>query len=206
MFRAYLIWYFKLTSLVSLSLASVQETLWWRDMAQEYDNPSCPANSVLPYRDIKPTGAAGFYLGINATFRFIQDTYGSQALRQYWQDLGNRYFAPVSRLWSRRGLAGVADYWREFFTAEPGAEAVVTLASDHVIVNVKSCPAISHLRHCQREIMPDFCEHCYWVSSAIGRSSDISVVVKGGDGACVQEFFRSGSGRAQNLEDIARCT
>ena len=193
-----------MTSLVLLPVATTHDILHWRDMAQEF-NPSCQANSVLPYLDTKPIGAAGFYLGINATFRFIRDTYGPQALRQYWQDLGSRYFTPVSKLWSQRGLPGVADYWREFFAAEPGAEAVVMLESDRVIVHVKRCPVISHLRSSQRVIVPDFCEHCYWVSSAIGRSSDISVVVKGGGGVCVQEFLRPGSGEEQNLEDIARC-
>jgi len=189
-----------------LSAASFRESLHWRDMVQEHNNPSCPVGSVLPYRDIKSTGAAGFYLGINATFRFIHDTYGAHALRQYWQDLGSRYFAPVARLWRQDGLAGVARYWREFFAAEPGAEAVVTLEPDRVIVHVKRCPAIAHLRNSQRAIMPDFCEHCYWVSSAIGRSSDISVVVKGGGGACVQEFSRPSSGAEQDLEDIVRCS
>lgn len=189
-----------------LSATTSQEILCWRDMVQKYNDPSSPLVSILPYRDVKPVGAAGFYLGINATFRFIQDTYGTQALRQYWQNLGSRYFAPVSGIWSQGGLAAVARYWREFFKAEPEAETIVTLELDRVLVHVKRCPAIHYLKNNQREIMPDFCEHCYWVSSAIGRSSDISVVVKGGNGTCRQEFFHPGSCEAQKLEDIARCS
>jgi hypothetical protein len=175
-------------------------------MVQKDGNPSVLSNSTLPYRDIKPTGAAGFYLGINATFRFIHDTYGAEALRQYWRDLGSRYFAPVSKIWSEGGLAGVGRYWRDFFGAEPGAEVAVTSEFDRVIVQVARCPAIQHLKNSQREIMPDFCEHCYWVSRAIGQASGISLVVRGGNGTCRQEFFHSCAGEVQKLEDIARCS
>ncbi len=36
----------------------------------------------LPYRDSKATGAADFYFAINATFRFIRETLGTEALQK----------------------------------------------------------------------------------------------------------------------------
>ena len=75
----------------------------------------------LPYKDAKPVGAADFYFAINATFRFLLARFGPDGLRKYWGDLGARYFAPVASGWRTGGLAAVADYWRAFFAAEPGA-------------------------------------------------------------------------------------
>lgn len=145
------------------------------------------SSGPLPYPDTKPVGAAGFYLAINATFRFVLARFGIDGLRRYWRELGRSYYAPVSERW-RGGLDAVAEYWRAFFAAEPGAEVEVHASADEVRVEVRTCPAIKHLREQGREIVPCFCQHCFFVSDAIGESAGIAVRVSGGNGACVQRF------------------
>src|SRR5215212_8870670 len=130
---------------------------------------------TLPYTDSKAVGAADFYFAINATFRFILDKFGLEGLRRYWTDLGRNYFAPVSAEWKRRGMEGVAAYWKAFFAAEPGAEAEVALTDHSVVVEVKICPAIQHLRKHQREIVPCFCQHCYFISEAMAEPAGLTV-------------------------------
>lgn len=141
----------------------------------------------LPYPDTKPVGAADFYLAINATFRFVFARFGVEGLRRYWRELGRGYYAPVSERW-RGGLGAVGEYWRAFFAAEPGAEVEVHASAGEVRVEVKTCPAIKHLRAQGREIVPCFCHHCFFVSDAIGESAGVAVRVSGGNGACVQRF------------------
>src|SRR6267142_2799966 len=104
------------------------------------------ASGTLPYTDTKPVGAADFYFAINATFRFVLGKFGLEGLRQYWTDLGAKYFAPVTSRWSAGGFSGVAQYWRAFFAAEPNAEVDVHETPDAVTLDVKVCPAIKHLR------------------------------------------------------------
>jgi hypothetical protein len=144
---------------------------------------------ALPYTDTKPVGAADFYYAINATFRFILNKLGSDGLRQYWTDLGTFYFAPVSAAWKKHGLAGVAKYWRAFFAAEPGADVEVISAPDRVTLEVRTCPAIRHLREHQREIVPCFCQHCYFISEAIAQPAGLTVRIDGGNGSCRQTFL-----------------
>ena len=159
--------------------------------------------SPLPYRDFKPQGAADFYFAINATFRFIYNRLGVEGLRRYWTDLGKTYFAPVSVQWKERGLGGVADYWRAFFAAEPGASVEVTESRDAVVLDVKVCPAIRHLREHRREIVPCFCQHCYFVSEAMAESSGLTARVSGGNGCCRQTFSRrAASAPDQDLAQI----
>jgi hypothetical protein len=159
--------------------------------------------AALPYTDNKPVGAADFYFAINATFRFILNRFGPEGLRQYWTDLGTRYFAPVSSAWKTRGLNGIAAYWKAFFAAEPGADVEVTAAPDSVTLKVNVCPAIRHLREHGREIVPCFCQHCYFVSEAIARPAGFTVRVEGGNGSCRQTFLRRGvNDPGQNLERI----
>lgn len=143
----------------------------------------------LPYTDTKPVGAADFYLGINATFRFILQKFGVDGLRRYWTELGTRYYAPVTTRW-QQGLPAVADYWREFFAAEPGAEVAVTATATAVTLDVKVCPAFRQLRVHGREVVPCFCEHCHYVSAAIGQPAGINVKIEGGNGSCRQVFSK----------------
>jgi len=152
--------------------------------------PQPPLGPVaLPFTDSKPVGAADFYFAINATFRFIEKAFGPEGLRRYWQDLGSGYYAPVSAAWKRGGLPAVADYWRAFFAAEPGAEVRVEANPGQVSLDVRVCPAFKHLRAHGRTIIPSFCQHCYWVSETMAAPAGFTVRVEGGNGACRQTFL-----------------
>ena len=147
--------------------------------------------SPLPYSDTKAVGAADFYFAINATFRFILERAGLDGLRRYWTDLGNRYFAPVSERWKANGLLGIEEYWSSFFMAEPGAEVEIQRSEAQVTVDVKVCPAIQHLRKHGREIVPCFCQQCYFINEAIASRAGFAARVVGGNGSCVQIFQRN---------------
>jgi len=163
--------------------------------------------SPLPYRDTKPVGAADFYFAIHATFRFIVQRFGLDGLRRYWTDLGSQYDAPVSAAWRQRGLAGVAEYWRAFFAAEPGAEADVTECGAAVVVDVRVCPAFKHLRAHGREIVPCFCQQCYFLNEAIAAPAGLTVRVEGGNGTCRQTFLLRDDGiPPQDLNAIREAT
>jgi hypothetical protein len=159
--------------------------------------------ALLPYTEAKPIGAADFYFAINATFRFILGKRGMEALRRYWTELGQQYFAPVARIWKKDGLMGVQSYWKAFFAAEPGAEAGITRAEDTVVLDVKVCPAIKQLREHRREIVPCFCQHCYFISEAIAAPAGLTVRVEGGNGSCRQTFLpRNTNPAPQDLSKI----
>jgi hypothetical protein len=162
-----------------------------------------PKASPLPYADTKPVGAADFYMAINATFRFIQKRFGMEGLRRYWTDMGRNYFAPVTARWEQGGLHAVAEYWRAFFNAEPGAQVDVIEGEKEVRIEVSVCPAIKHLRANGREITPCFCQQCYFVSEAIAAPAGFTVRVSGGNGSCIQRFIkRDACPEPQSMEDI----
>ena len=161
----------------------------------------------LPYTDTKAVGAADFYFAINATFRFVLGKFGIAGLRDYWTDLGTKYFAPVSARWRAGGLPAVAEYWRAFFAAEPGAEVEVGETKEAVTLDVKVCPAIKHLREHGREIVPCFCQHCHFISEAMAAPAGLTVRIEGGNGSCRQKFSPRAVGTApQDLAQIKEAT
>ena len=134
--------------------------------------------------------AGDFYFAINATFRFILESYGEQALFAYWRAMGDEYFAPLSARFREGGLNAVAAYWREFFDKEPGGEVEVTHHGERVILDVRACPAIAWLREHHREIVPHYCEHCRHVSSAVAANAGLVFNMEGGGGSCRQWFAK----------------
>lgn len=153
-----------------------------------------PPEPALPYVDTKPQGAADFYFATNATFRFLLARLGAEGWRRYLADLGREYFAPVNRQWRAGGLPAVARYWRAFFAAEPGAVVEVAEQADRVVVAVHECPAIKHLRAGGREIVREYCQHCYHLGSARAAAAGLAMRLEGGNGSCRQTFAAESAG------------
>lgn len=149
-----------------------------------------PSASDLPYTDTKPQGSPDFYYAINATFRFLLRRLGPDGWRHYLAELGRGYFEPVNRQWRQGGLSAVARYWRAFFTAEPGARFEVKELPDRVEVHVHECPAIKHLRAGGREIVREYCQHCFYLGSARAEASGLTMRLSGGNGTCRHTFAR----------------
>jgi hypothetical protein len=158
--------------------------------------------AALPYTDVRKVGAADFYLAINATFRFIQERFGDEGLQRYWQELGAKYYAPVTRAWKESGLPAVGKYWQALFQAEPGAEVGIDVTEERVSLEVRVCPAIKHLRALGRQIAPCFCQHCYYVSEAVAAPAGLTVRMEGGNGSCRQTYLLRNT--ALLPQDLAR--
>ena len=162
------------------------------------------ANAPLPYLDTKPQGAADFYYAVNATFRFILQRLGEPGWVRYLGDLGRGYFEPVNRQWRTGGLDAVAAYWKAFFAAEPGAVVDVEQGKDRVEVHVRECPAIKHLRAGKREIVSQYCRHCYHLGASRAEASGLTFRLCGGNGACRHTYATPSAGLPpQKLNDIA---
>jgi hypothetical protein len=160
--------------------------------------------SALPYIDTKPQGSADFYYAINATFRFLLARLGRHGWRRYLTEMGRGYFEPVNRQWADGGLAAVARYWRAFFAAEPGARVEVLEQPDRVEVCVHECPAIKHLRAGGRDIVREYCQHCYFVGTARAEAAGLVMRLAGGNGSCRHTFALPSAGLApQDMREIA---
>ncbi|MBI3921223.1 MAG: hypothetical protein HY318_07390 [Armatimonadetes bacterium] len=132
--------------------------------------------------------APDFYYAVNATFRFLHETYGEEALIAYWEAMGEEHFAELSQRFQAGGLEAVEAYWRDFFAEEPGGEVEVNRTGSQVQIAVSHCPAIHHLRSNGRDIMPLYCRHCHHVSSVIARKAGLGFELEGGGGSCHQVF------------------
>ena len=133
--------------------------------------------------------APDFYFAVNAIFRHLHDRYGKAALIEYWRGLGRDYYASRAVNWRAGGAAAVAEDWSAYFAAEPGASVIVERPDERtVVLDVRVCPAIKHLRESGRDIVPYFCEHCDHVCGATAERAGFSFGRTGGMGSCRQTF------------------
>jgi hypothetical protein len=137
--------------------------------------------------------AGDFYYAINATFRFIHDSWGKEALIDYWTSMAQEYHADVADGFQKGGLEAVEVYWSDYFADEPGGDVTVSLTEKGVEIDVRDCPAIRWLKNGEREIVPYYCEHCHYVSTAIVEQADMAFKLEGGGGTCHQLFSRKES-------------
>ncbi len=144
--------------------------------------------NALPYNDTKPTGSADFYFAINATFRWVRGRFGEAGWRAWLRELGSDYFRPVNEVWKSGGLPAVALYWRDFFYAESGSDVEVREGSDLVVIEVRICPAIAHLRANGRQISEGYCRHCAILGRARAAAAGLSMNLEGGGGSCVHRY------------------
>jgi hypothetical protein len=132
--------------------------------------------------------APDFYFAVNAIFRHIHDRYGKASLVNYWRSLGREYYAQRCQRWLAGGPEAIAADWREYFAAEPQAEVDVSVRHGEVLLEVRVCPAIKHLRDQGREIVPYYCEHCDHICGKMAEQSGYRFERTGGMGSCRQRF------------------
>jgi len=95
--------------------------------------------------------------------------------------------------WLADGLPAVASYWRAFFAAEPGADVAVERKPDRVVVEVRVCPAIRHLRAGGRVVVREYCRHCYHMGNARAETAGMAMRLEGGNGSCRHTYFAAGA-------------
>jgi hypothetical protein len=134
--------------------------------------------------------APDFYFAVNATFRYLHEHYGKDALVHYWRRLGREHYSARWGRWKKCGLDAIAVDWRKYFEQEPGADVEVIQTQAAVVIEVRVCPAIKHLRDHQRPIVPYFCEHCDHICGAMADAAGYTFERTGGMGSCRQRFVQ----------------
>jgi hypothetical protein len=129
-----------------------------------------------------------FYFAVNAIARHILDEYGKDVLIDYWQSLGREYYTARADQWRKGGAVALAEDWREYFLNEPNAEVETTVDGGSVELDIKTCPAIKHLRDSGRDILPCYCEHCDHTCGAMAEAAGYRFERTGGMGVCTQRF------------------
>lgn len=132
-----------------------------------------------------------FHGAISCAFQFLEDRYGKEILTKFLKRVGKNCYKNLINDINKNGLLALEKYWKRIFTLEEG-EFEINLNEDSIILEVKRCPALSHLKEAGYHIYNDFCLQTVVINSAIAEETSLnSSVEKNQDKAyCIQKFWR----------------
>ena len=133
-----------------------------------------------------------FHGALSSALIYLQDRFGPEAVREYLREFARRYYAPVRKDMTKRGLEAMADRLRRVYEAE-GAEVHLQMTEESLIVEVAACPAVTHMREHGYDVAPMWRETIRSVNQGVceGGAYDFELLEYCDDtGASKGRFFR----------------
>jgi hypothetical protein len=106
-----------------------------------------------------------FIVAYNATFKYLEDKYGTDAERDLWKTISDRWCTHLRQLVKEKGLDGMLEYWGgtsgTLSREKAGYEVFIKDGAFHGIM-IK-CPSVGELE--ERGYVPhhgkvSYCDHC----------------------------------------------
>ncbi len=86
-----------------------------------------------------------FHGALSAAIEYLDRRYGEEAVRGYLREFAVTFYAPLIAEVRERGLAALKEHFVEAYERE-GGEPEVQLTQDELVIRLRACPAVSHMR------------------------------------------------------------
>ncbi|MBM4045119.1 MAG: hypothetical protein FJ279_08395 [Planctomycetes bacterium] len=132
-----------------------------------------------------------FHGAMSYGLTFLQRQYGDREMEDYLRQVGRVVYSPLSRALRERGLVALEEHWRRIFTLE-GGDFDLRYEGEALVLEVRRCPAIHHMRQRGYHVADRYCEHTRLVNDEICRAAgyQASVQYDQAAGRCIQRFWR----------------
>ena len=123
--------------------------------------------------------------------KFLEENFGPAELEEYLRRLARNVYAPLIESLRLRGLAALRDHWNNIMSLED-ADFDLHSTNDVLVLEVRKCPAIHHMKERGYKIAEHFCESTRVVNDEICRQAGYSASVEYDqeNGCCVQKFWK----------------
>lgn len=123
--------------------------------------------------------------------KFLKENYGRKEVAAYLRRVARTVYAPLIESLKAEGLPALREHWQRIMTLED-ADFRLHLDDDVLILEVRKCPAIHHMRTHGYEVAPNFCESTRIVNQEICRQAGFrsSIEYDQEHGRCIQRFWR----------------
>jgi len=138
-----------------------------------------------------------FHNALNLGITYLQESYGDDAVREYLEQYANAFYAPLKKDLIDRGLIALEEHFIHIYGEEEALDDVTfDLSKDELVMTVKRCPAVTHMRKTNQVINPLYYETTLTVNNTICEGTPYAfelVSYNECDGASVQRFYRKGA-------------
>jgi hypothetical protein len=137
-----------------------------------------------------------FHLHLNLGIEYLHQHYGEAAVREYLKQFARAYYAPLKQELKEKGLTAVLEHNRNIYTLEEAIDDVeFSINENELMIRVKKCPGVSHIRKSGMQLSPLYCELTRTVNEVLCEGTSYAFELLNYDsdtGASVQRFYRKG--------------
>lgn len=123
--------------------------------------------------------------------KFLLENYGPAEVEEYLRRAARNVYAPLIESLRSEGLPALKDHWQRIMALED-ADFDLRLADDALVLEVKKCPAIRHMRAHGYSVSENFCESTRIVNDEICRQAGYAASTEydQDNGRCIQRFWK----------------
>ena len=134
-----------------------------------------------------------FHGALSAGIEYLHRRYGKEAVRQYLRQFASNFYAPLIKEVKKRGLVALKEHFEKMYKIEKG-KCRITFSEDELRIEVKACPAVTHMRKQGYRVARLFSETTRTVNEAICKGTPFASELLSYDeetGQGIQRFYRS---------------
>ena len=133
-----------------------------------------------------------FHGALSTGIEYLHRQFGSEAVREYLRTFALTYYAPLRAKLKADGLAALKQHFQKIYASEEG-EIEIALANDELVLTVKACPAVKHMREHNYPVACLFIETTRTVNEALCEGTPYNAELVEYDeltGHSIQRFYR----------------
>ena len=136
-----------------------------------------------------------FHGALSRGIEYLDQQYGEDAVREYLRQFAKTFYSPLTNDIRERGLIALKEHWERIYQLE-GGEITLTFSPDELVLKVKACPAVMHMRQNGYRVARLWSETTRVVNEGICEGTPFQAELLEYDeetGASVQRFSRRSS-------------
>ncbi len=127
-----------------------------------------------------------FHGSMNAAVEYVGSRYGREGLRKVFTATARQVYRSIYEGLKRGDWSELVEHWRYFMDRE-GAEYALEVTEDAVVLTVRRCPAVAHLRKLGLTPSAFFCDQTVLLNEAWCEGTPFEAGTEiTGEGRCVQ--------------------
>ena len=133
-----------------------------------------------------------FHGALSTGLEYLHRNHGQQAVKDFLRQFALTFYSPLRNALKQRGLIALKEHFEKIYRDE-GGKIEIEFSKDQMILKVKSCPAVMHMREHGYPVASLFHETTKTVNQAICEDSDFAAELlsyQPQTGASVQRFSR----------------
>ncbi len=126
---------------------------------------------------------------------FLEDEFGFTEVEEYLRRIACNVYAPLIEALRTQGLSALKEHWEKIMTIEE-ADFDLWFEDDVLVLQVRKCPALHHIRERGYEEYERFCETTRIINEEICRQAGYKATLQYNQkqGTCTQRFQKEDQG------------